>query len=102
MGLAGDVVAATMLPPPALERLRRALDEFGGKTSARGRAYAAERRVGEITVTSGAVRATVRGTEDYEIIWERAESDWFSSCSCPVEAYCNIDYLLAADGGEAD
>ena len=95
MGLAGDVVAATMLPPPALERLRRALDEFGGKTSARGRAYAAERRVGEITVTSGAVRATVRGTEDYEVIWERAESDWFPSCSCPVEAYCKHAYAVA-------
>src|SRR2546426_12282344 len=96
MGLAGDVVAATMLPPPALDELRRALDEFGGKTSARGRAYAEQRRVGEITVPSGAVRATVRGTEDYEVIWERAEGEWFPSCSCPVEVYCKHAYAVAS------
>jgi len=95
MGLAGDVVAATTLPAPALDGLRQALDEFSRKTSARGRAYAEQRRVGEITVTSGAVHATVRGTEDYEVIWERAEGAWFPSCSCPVEVYCKHAYAVA-------
>ncbi|TMA34622.1 MAG: hypothetical protein E6J79_16345, partial [Deltaproteobacteria bacterium] len=95
MGLAGDVVVATTLPAPALDGLRQALDEFSRKTSARGRAYAERRRVAEITVDSRAVRATVRGTEDYEVVWERAEGTWFPSCSCPVEVYCKHAYAVA-------
>src|SRR2546425_11666203 len=101
MGLAGDVVVATVLP--ARDGLRQALDEFSRKTSARGRAYAERRRVGEITVTSGAARATVRGTEDYEVIWERAEGAGFPSCSFPVEPYCKHADAVARsplpDGG---
>src|SRR3989442_12004830 len=92
MGLAGDVVAATTLPAPALEGLRQALDEFSRKTSARGRAYAEQRRGGGITLTSRAVRATVRGADHYEGILEGAEGGGVPSCSCPLEGYCKHAY----------
>jgi superfamily II DNA or RNA helicase len=83
------------LPPAALAALQRTLDAFEPRVRARGRGYAKERRIVELSVAADALTAAVEGGAVYEVAWRWIDGRWQPSCSCPVGPWCKHAYAVA-------
>jgi superfamily II DNA or RNA helicase len=105
MSLASGPIDAPALTEPARNALLGALDIFARQTRERGREYAERGRVGRISADGELLSAIVRGTEEYDVLWEHTDGMWFPSCSCPVAEYCKhayaVAWLAAGRGGVA-
>ena len=75
--------------------LRGAMRRFTPRSRTRGQQYADASRVGRLEIADQCVRATVRGTELYQTVWEWTGEGWEPDCSCPVAPYCKHAYALA-------
>ena len=65
------------------------------RTRERGRGYAADGRVGEVSVRDGVISAAVHGTQAYLTTWEWSrQGGWQSLCTCPVGGFCKHAYAL--------
>jgi hypothetical protein len=80
-------------------RLVALIDElslFPARVRERGRRYAADGRVGGVTVEDGLINGVVFGSEQYQTQWAwTRDNGWESACNCPVGEYCKHAYALA-------
>lgn len=72
----------------ALELLVEDLRDFPTAAVQRGDRYAAQGRVRDIESEGLGFSATVRGTYEYELVWNFDGECWTSSCACPVGICC--------------
>lgn len=84
-----------MFTQAQLKELTAQLRYFGSNTRVRGQHYARTGRVGPLAVDGHCVRATVRGTDVYQTLWEWTGESWEPDCSCPVAPYCKHAYAVA-------
>ena len=84
-----------MLTDTQLRALTAVMRDFRAPVRMRGQRYAQGGRVGAWQIDGDCVRATVRGTDLYETLWEWTGSLWEPDCSCPVAPYCKHTYALA-------
>jgi superfamily II DNA or RNA helicase len=77
-----------------LTALKGEMRRFTPRSRTRGQQYAHAGRVGALHVDGQCVRASVRGTEVYQTLWEWTGDGWEPDCSCPVAPYCKHAYAL--------
>ena len=84
-----------MFTAAQLHELKVEMRIFAARIRSRGQDYAHAGRVGALQVDGPCVRATVRGTDVYQTLWEWTGDGWEPDCSCPVSPYCKHAYALA-------
>lgn len=82
----------------------KALESFEPRIAARGDAYIAQGRVGEISwdTDNEWLVTSVQGTRSYEVTWTWVANRWRHGCTCPYGPGCKHAYAaghLAADQG---
>lgn len=87
---------ADALDPAQLVGLIDALAQLPSRTQERGRAYAAERRVGPPSLGPDAIEARVTGTREYATRWDALAGRWRSRCTCPLGGACKHAFALGA------